>query len=213
MSTKQMIVVPVRFSGEVTVEVPASIPEGRAMTLAKFAALFDSATGEADVEESSVNDLILRYAKVAEITELQARSDWTDARIVETVGNWAIKGEARIGGNRTTEEYRRFVVERQMQQRRYTAHFQPEAWLNHQAIQVDPEGPISWDVTSFLLGGIDVCLMDIWEEIRLSGRWIDIDDDLKHDPNAPAWIREWSGPFTISVTEEKEPVVTEVQDE
>lgn len=80
---------------------------------------------------------------------------------------------------------------------RYQAEFHPQAWVNDNAIPVDPEGPTTWDCTRFigeigathpgwlvrtLLNGDDEC-----------GK--DYDDILRTDPAAPEWVREWRGPF------------------
>jgi hypothetical protein len=85
---------------------------------------------------------------------------------------------------------------------RYIATFQPQAWQNDYAIPVDPEGTTSWDCTAFVGEPANADYFDtetrqeIYEEI---GGWVDKDDVLKGDPAAPQWIRDWQGPFTITV--------------
>lgn len=75
---------------------------------------------------------------------------------------------------------------------RYVAHFQPEAWVNNYAIAVDDEGEDTWDVTDAVAA--------IWDEpFDLDETRTDDDDVLKTHPGAPAWVRDWSGPFTIEV--------------
>jgi hypothetical protein len=66
------------------------------------------------------------------------------------------------------------------------AIFTPQAWVNDYSIQVDPEGPTEWEVEDEHLG----LQPDTYES-----------DELRDHPNAPAWVRDWSGPFYISVTE------------
>lgn len=68
------------------------------------------------------------------------------------------------------------------------AHFQGEAWVNDNAIPCDPEGPADWTVSSDLATRVVV------------RNGIDNDDVLKDDPAAPEWVREWQGPFTITVS-------------
>ncbi|MEU6719754.1 hypothetical protein ABZ897_50580 [Nonomuraea sp. NPDC046802] len=40
-----------------------------------------------------------------------------------------------------------WVREGQLRAPRYVAHFTPEVWVNHQAIEADPDGPQKWDCT------------------------------------------------------------------
>ncbi|HWG00831.1 MAG TPA: hypothetical protein VG164_03140 [Trebonia sp.] len=81
---------------------------------------------------------------------------------------------------------------------RLTAHFTPEAWQRDQAIEVDPQGPQEWDCTGFarLYPGY---VQQLAENGDLT-RGVTDNDDLFHgDPAAPAWVRAWSGPFTITI--------------
>jgi len=57
------------------------------------------------------------------------------------------------------------------------------------AIAVDPQGETTWDVTEYLTT-LDPAF--VAETIE---RGSDHDDLLRQDPNAPEWVREWSGPF------------------
>ncbi|GEM_PF-4360583 len=85
------------------------------------------------------------------------------------------------------------------QPRRYVATFQPEAWIQNNAVGVDPEGPTEWDCTSFLTTPA-LRLKSYLEELRKKtehGPVVDTHDALKEDPRAPAWVRAWRGPFTI----------------
>lgn len=76
------------------------------------------------------------------------------------------------------------------------ATFQAQAWVNDYAIDVDPEGPTSWQVSERYLqelraGGGERVLEDNTYE----------SDELRHDPAAPEWIRNWHGPFYIEVVD------------
>lgn len=71
---------------------------------------------------------------------------------------------------------------------RLEVHFQPEAWQNDHAVPVDDEGDDTWEVA-----------VDTATAIREAGR-SDL-DFVQQDPNAPAWVTNWRGPFTISVVE------------
>lgn len=87
---------------------------------------------------------------------------------------------------------------------KYTANFQPEAWVNDCAIPVDPQGPTEWDCTSFVDDDVRAYLDECAERRNESlTHWngvLDNDDVFKRDPAAPEWVREWRGPFTIRVT-------------
>ena len=90
---------------------------------------------------------------------------------------------------------------------RYIAHFQAEAWQNDYANPVDPEGPEEWDCTEHLtkrkvVQSVDACLL-------VAEDWEDSFDILKGDPAAPEWIREWRGPFTITVRRGATPTTVE----
>lgn len=63
------------------------------------------------------------------------------------------------------------------------AEFAPEAWQNKYAVPVDPQGPTTWS--------IDPCELDPDQTFF---------DDLVRSRNAPSWVRDWSGPFTLSIT-------------
>ena len=94
----------------------------------------------------------------------------------------------------------------------YIAHFQAEAWMRDYAVPVDAEGPEEWDCTAELLRLVQpgvltpgpLTLAEVDASIAEDGDWQDNDDVLKGDPASPEWIREWRGPFTITVTMEGE---------
>lgn len=75
--------------------------------------------------------------------------------------------------------------------RRVTAHFQPQAWVNENAVDVDAEGDQTWDCTEFTAQYLDYV-----DGLRDG---VDVDDIFKDDPAAPDWVTEWQGPFTITI--------------
>lgn len=78
----------------------------------------------------------------------------------------------------------------------YEAEFQPQAWINNNAITVDAEGSTTWDATEFVLAADPKWVAETLE------RGSDHDDILRTDPNAPEWVREWSGPFETYLRKE-----------
>lgn len=78
--------------------------------------------------------------------------------------------------------------------RRVTATFNPQAWINGNAISVDAPSASDqdFDVTDIILEmGKDKALG------IMDSR--DSSDDLLRSPNAPRWAKDWPGPFFISV--------------
>ena len=65
-----------------------------------------------------------------------------------------------------------------------TVRFVPQAWINDYAINVDLEGPDTWEVPAEMVVGIEP---DSYES-----------DELREMDNAPEWVREWSGPFYVT---------------
>lgn len=75
---------------------------------------------------------------------------------------------------------------------RIIARFHPQAWINNEATEVDPEGPVEFDVTGAILA------MPRNEALAmLNDR--DESDDLARLDTAPQWIKDWSGPFWVEV--------------
>lgn len=68
------------------------------------------------------------------------------------------------------------------------ATFLPQAWVNDHAIEVDPEGETTFDVT-------EVVAHDIFSYPDNSYD----SDDLRN--LGPDWIKNWHGPFEITVQE------------
>jgi hypothetical protein len=66
-----------------------------------------------------------------------------------------------------------------------TATFHPQAWINDYAIDVDAEGETTWMVDDSALA----LTADSYES-----------DELRFADNAPQWVKDWSGPFYVSVS-------------
>lgn len=75
----------------------------------------------------------------------------------------------------------------------FEAEFCPEAWQGDNAVTVDPQGPTTWDCSAFVEAN-----RAYFDQLPDG---LDVDDLLKDDPAAPEWVRKWSGPFSIHVTE------------
>lgn len=84
----------------------------------------------------------------------------------------------------------------------FRATFDPQAWIGDEAVSVDPEGPTSWDCTAAVRADWDYFAGLFGDrpdlDLAMYGV-IDNDDVLQRDPAAPEWVREWRGPFTITV--------------
>ncbi len=92
---------------------------------------------------------------------------------------------------------------------RYLARFTPEAWIRNYATEVDAEGPQEWDCTTLALTQLDyLTAVAARRHESLDGGEgvLDNDDMFKDDPDAPDWVRSWTGPFTIHIR--TEPMVT-----
>jgi hypothetical protein len=63
------------------------------------------------------------------------------------------------------------------------AKFSPEAWVNNNATPVDAEGDDTWVVEG---DELDPTQSDL--------------DYLQYSRNAPSWVKNWGGPFTIEIT-------------
>ena len=69
-----------------------------------------------------------------------------------------------------------------------TLRFIPQAWINDYAVTVDLEGPDTFQVPSEAVEGIESRTYE--------------SDTLRGHKNAPAWVREWQGPFEIIIERE-----------
>lgn len=91
---------------------------------------------------------------------------------------------------------------------RYTAHFTPEAWACDEAIEVDPAGPQEWDCTAWAamhLAYVTQAASRDGGDLHSAHGITDTDDVFLADPAAPAWVRDWHGPFTIRIRAERQP--------
>lgn len=79
----------------------------------------------------------------------------------------------------------------------YIACFTPQAWVNDWAIEADAEGPTEWPVYR--------------EEIQALIAWgatlaqlltpdTNESDELRSSRHAPRWVRDWSGPYYVTLT-------------
>jgi len=78
------------------------------------------------------------------------------------------------------------------------ARFHPQAWVDDYAMAVDTEGPIEWEV-----GAVPDTMQDDEYE----------SDDLRFHENAPAWVKNWSGPFYIELLRDEVSTIDPVTDE
>lgn len=72
-------------------------------------------------------------------------------------------------------------------------HFQPQAWISDYATQVDDEGEDIWIVTDETARRV---------RARFESYTSQDLDFVREDDNTPHWVREWSGPFEITVVED-----------
>ncbi len=76
--------------------------------------------------------------------------------------------------------------------KRIIATFVPQVWVNDYAMEVDPEGEDTWDVTDEILA--------MPREKALALQDCDYESDaLRELPSAPEWVRDWGGPFSVVV--------------
>ena len=76
--------------------------------------------------------------------------------------------------------------------KRIIAKFHPQVWMNDYAVECDPWGPVEWDVTNAILAMPREEALDIQDDQYES-------DELRELSSAPAWIRDWGGPFSVEV--------------
>jgi hypothetical protein len=82
---------------------------------------------------------------------------------------------------------------------RFIARFVPQAWVSDNAIDVDPQGPTEWDCTDVFDTMPSPYRESFIDDIDTFGESLDHDDWLKSDPDAPTWVQNWAGPFSIYV--------------
>jgi len=81
---------------------------------------------------------------------------------------------------------------------RLIAHFHPQAWINDYAVDCDGQSPSTWDVTDYL-----VPLPAPLRSALMKANSFE-SDGLRELDAAPAWTRNWGGPFFISVEAQPE---------
>ena len=69
--------------------------------------------------------------------------------------------------------------------------FVPQAWINDYAVDVDTEGPDTWDVTTY------VTAMSRKKALALRDNRENSDPMVRF--NAPRWVRNWRGPYRFEV--------------
>ena len=72
------------------------------------------------------------------------------------------------------------------------ATFTPQAWIDDYSVDVDPEGDTEWQITLNDLVHTDLEFFEI----------------LAQHENAPEWVRDWCGPYLISLNVSKGSQVT-----
>jgi len=72
------------------------------------------------------------------------------------------------------------------------AKFYAQAWVNDYAIDVDPEGETEWNVTDDIIALGKEAALNIKDNR-------DESDNLRYSEKAPQWVKEWRGPFYITV--------------
>ena len=76
---------------------------------------------------------------------------------------------------------------------RLIAHFHPQAWINDYAVDCDGQSPSTWDVTDYLHPLPAPMRTALMQANSFES------DGLRELDDAPAWTRNWTGPFYISV--------------
>lgn len=69
--------------------------------------------------------------------------------------------------------------------------FTPQAWVHYLATTVDAPGETDW--TAPLESVLQFCGGQLPDDDQCSS------DGLRYMPQAPAWTRDWAGPFAISI--------------
>jgi hypothetical protein len=77
---------------------------------------------------------------------------------------------------------------------RIIARFEARAWANQ---SVAPEGAVEWDATVAFSGLPGFYRAEVLEGLEAEDQVEDVEGYLKDDRLAPAWVREWSGPFAL----------------
>jgi hypothetical protein len=75
----------------------------------------------------------------------------------------------------------------------YIATFHPRARTKNFTVNASPPGPDQWDVCAYLQS------LSKAERAECLAPQSAVADRLKTDPAAPQWVREWRGPFHVTV--------------
>lgn len=140
------------------------------------------------------------------LIEMAARAGWDEDSQIELL--------CRYIDNQQDDACFAEFLERQIEEeedlsnatKHYVAKFKPEMWFKDHAVEVDPQGPTTWDCTAFLLRGLDNIdhrdyLTSLMAELNDGfGSTTDDTDYFVNDLNAPEWVRKWAGPFTITIS-------------
>ena len=77
--------------------------------------------------------------------------------------------------------------------KRILAVFHPQTWQNDYAINADPEGEVTFDVTDIVLA------MSEDKALAIKDDDYDSDDLIHYNGQSPQWMQDWSGPFWVEV--------------
>ncbi|AOH85578.1 hypothetical protein AWL63_18195 [Sphingomonas panacis] len=73
--------------------------------------------------------------------------------------------------------------------------FRPQAWIRDYAVDTDPDHPDTWEVpVSLLLERFPT--RESWHQ-HGNDR-----DDIRFEGSAPAWVRDWTGPFEVEILDD-----------
>lgn len=75
---------------------------------------------------------------------------------------------------------------------RIFATFVPQVWINDRAVTADPLGDASIDVTAAVLAMTRAEALELRDDTEQTDALLNLD-------TAPAWIRDWTGPFYLAV--------------
>lgn len=79
------------------------------------------------------------------------------------------------------------------------AEFTAQEWIGDTAIEVDPEGPTTWDCTADFAALDEHYRNELIDEMTRSEGALDHRDHLVEGSTAPEWVRSWDGPFDLRV--------------
>lgn len=69
-----------------------------------------------------------------------------------------------------------------------TIEFIPQAWVDDYAVETNAEGPRTFEVEHLTQEQIDALWSDSLKR-----------DNYQTHPNAPEWVKNWSGPFELYI--------------